>query len=241
MRMASLLTIAAFGSATLFAGQAAAQVSATIHIGQQPRSGNEVVVYPYSSATYGDWHTADRRWQPVRLYQRDGHFYRTRVSESRPVGVYRWHQQYFLPPRDATWQNHDRRYNYRYRPDDAAYNVVNGLLSMFVQRPPPTWGSEIVVNPYSPTAYGDWHTAYRRWQPVTVYFADGHYFPRRVRGSRPVSVYRWNNQYFLPPQQGNWANHDRRFNGRRRPTSQDYRAVQRINAAHGSARGGSDQ
>ena len=83
-------------------------------------------------------------------------------------------------------------------------------------------GRPVVVTNYSPDVYGDWHTDYRRWRPVTLYFYNGNWYPRSVRGSRPVVVYRSQNSYFLPPQDQDWNNKDRRYNYRRRPTPDDY-------------------
>jgi hypothetical protein len=60
-------------------------------------------------------------------------------------------------------------------------------------------GRAVSVNVYSPERYGDWRTAYREWQPVTLYYLDGRYYRRNVRGARQVMVYRRNNEYFLPP------------------------------------------
>jgi hypothetical protein len=87
---------------------------------------------------------------------------------------------------------------------------------------PRAWGHEIVINPYAQDKYGDWHTSYRRWQPVTMYFHDGRYFDRQVRGSRPVMVYRAHGEYFLPPQDRDWNNKDRRYNYKRVPNDDDY-------------------
>jgi len=84
-------------------------------------------------------------------------------------------------------------------------------------------GNPVAITRYSPDVYGDWHTSYRTWRPVTLYFYNGNYYPRSVRGSRPVQVYRRQNQYFLPPQDAAWANRgDKRYNYRRRPTDDDY-------------------
>jgi hypothetical protein len=86
-------------------------------------------------------------------------------------------------------------------------------------------GKPVVVTNYAPETYGDWHTAYRHWSPTTVYYYNGNWYPRRVRGSRAVTVYRQNGHYFLPPQDEGWNRHDRRYNYSRRPSSDDYQHV----------------
>jgi hypothetical protein len=85
-------------------------------------------------------------------------------------------------------------------------------------------GNPVVITHYAPEVYGDWHTSYRNWQPVTLYFYNGRYYPRSVKGARSVQVYRRQGRYFLPPQDDAWANRgDRRYNYKRRPTDDDYR------------------
>lgn len=83
-------------------------------------------------------------------------------------------------------------------------------------------GTPLVVTNYAQESYGDWHTTYRHWSPVTVYSYNGNWYPRQVRGSRAVTVYRTNNQYFLPPRDQDWNNRDHRISARRRPTDDDY-------------------
>ena len=81
-----------------------------------------------------------------------------------------------------------------------------------------------MVTQYSQEVHGDWHTAYRQWQPTTVYFYNGHYYSHSVKGARPVQIYRHGNQRFLPPQDAAWANRgDKRYNYNRKPTDDDYR------------------
>ncbi|HEY4320852.1 MAG TPA: hypothetical protein VGM77_06670 [Gemmatimonadales bacterium] len=87
---------------------------------------------------------------------------------------------------------------------------------------PRAWGHQIAINPYDQARYGDWHTAYRRWTPVTLYFHDGRYFTARVRGSRPVMVYRSGTQYFFPPRDADFMKRDRRYNHRYAPNDDDY-------------------
>ena len=227
IRMVTLMPM--IGILALAPHRGNAQVTATVQLGQQQNWGPEVRVYPYSQDVDGDWRSSYRRWRPQTVYALNGHFYLRAVPGARSMQVYRFNNQYFLPPRDAAWVNIDRRYQYDRRPQDADYNIIDRMLNLFGgQRPPRNWGNEIVVNAYSPAAYGDWRTMSRRWSPVTLYFRDNRYFSRAVTGSRPVTVYRWNNQYFLPPQDRGWDNFDRRYNYGRRPTDEDYRNIQRV-------------
>ena len=87
-------------------------------------------------------------------------------------------------------------------------------------------GRPVVVTNYAPESYGDWRTGYRSWTPVTLYYYDGNWYPRAVRGGRAVVVYRTGGRYFLPPQDAGWDRHDRRYNYRRRPSVDDYNHVQ---------------
>ena len=75
---------------------------------------------------------------------------------------------------------------------------------------------------YDSYYYGDWRSNYRRWSPVVIYEYDGRYYPNRLRGSRPVQVYRDRSGYFLPPRDRDWDRSDRRFDSRRRPNASDY-------------------
>ena len=223
MRFPRLMILSMIGAVALVPRAAPAQISATVQIGPQ----YEVRVNPYSREVYGDWRTSYRRWQPVTLYARDGRFYSRSVAGSRPVVVYRSQNEYFLPPRDQAWNNFDRRYDYNRRPGDDDYSIVDRLLNIFGGRPSRTWGSEVFLNVYSPDVFGDWRTGYRRWQPVTLYVRAGRYYTRQIPNSRAVTVYRWRNQYFLPPRDQDWRNRDRRYDYNRSPTDEDYNWVQR--------------
>jgi len=66
-------------------------------------------------------------------------------------------------------------------------------------------GRSVSVNLYSPQRYGEWRTTYQYWQPVTLYYLDGRYYVREVREARPVVVYRWRSDYFLPPEDPAWV------------------------------------
>lgn len=107
-----------------------------------------------------------------------------------------------------------------------------GLLAVATPRPAPAqvsisvrFGPPVVVTDYAPEVYGDWRTDYIYWRPVTLYFFEGNWYPRPIRGARPVVVYRYRNEYFLPPRDQGWVNRDRRYNYRRRPIDVDYRHV----------------
>ena len=80
---------------------------------------------------------------------------------------------------------------------------------------------------YSPGYYGDWRYSYPRWIPVIIYEYRGRYYPYRLRGARPLQVYRYRSGYFLPPHYRDWNRIDRRFDPRRRPRDSDYRRALR--------------
>lgn len=187
------------------------------------RLGPELSVFAYSPERHGDWRTNYRRWTPVTLYDINGHYYQYQVAGARPVQVYRYNNQYFLPPRDQAWVDMDRRFNSRYRPGDNDYGRV--------QPPPADWrfdarfGSEVGVLNYSPERQGDWHVGFRRWTPVTLYEYNGHYYQRNGPGSRAVTVYRFGDEYFLPPRDPQWRGQDRRWNSRPMPDDNDYGRV----------------
>ncbi|MGH7524940.1 MAG: hypothetical protein ACREK8_11575 [Gemmatimonadales bacterium] len=75
---------------------------------------------------------------------------------------------------------------------------------------------------YYPDYWGDWRTNYSLWSPTVVYEYGGRYYPTRVRNGRPVSVYQYRNQYFLPPRDGKIGQTDHRIDMRHRPSNQDY-------------------
>jgi hypothetical protein len=83
-------------------------------------------------------------------------------------------------------------------------------------------GPGIDVYGYSAAQYGDWHTNYHNWQPATVYESNGSYYARKVKGARQVQVYHSQAGYFMPPQDKDWANTDKRFNSKKMPTAADY-------------------
>jgi hypothetical protein len=82
-------------------------------------------------------------------------------------------------------------------------------------------GPEVSIFAYSQPAYGDWHTAYRKWTPVTIYEVNGHYYRKSMKGARAVAVYSRNGEYFLPPDDQAWVGKDKRYNYKRQPVEQD--------------------
>lgn len=85
-------------------------------------------------------------------------------------------------------------------------------------------GPALDISLYSSDRFGDWHQAYRTWTPVRVYYLNGRYYRRRVRGARLVMVYSDGHHYFFPPRDDGWNHLDRRYDYRYRPTDDDYRA-----------------
>jgi hypothetical protein len=84
-------------------------------------------------------------------------------------------------------------------------------------------GPPLVVTHYAPEVYGDWHTRYQYWTPVTVYAYQGNWYSRPVTGARQVVVYRSSNRYFLPPQDPAWDKKDKRYKYQWRPNDDDYK------------------
>jgi hypothetical protein len=92
--------------------------------------------------------------------------------------------------------------------------------------PQRSWGHEVVVTNYAPEVHGVWATSYRHWTPVTVYYANGHYYPNRIHGARAVMVYRSGGRTFLPPREAAWEGQDHRYNLKFRATDEDYSHAQ---------------
>jgi hypothetical protein len=95
------------------------------------------------------------------------------------------------------------------------------------------FGPPQVVRVYRPEYYGDWRTSYRAWEPATLYFVNGGYYARQVRGARVVVVYRRGREYFLPPRERAWVGYDRRFDYAHAPRQWDYEHGK----GHGHGRG----
>ncbi len=84
-------------------------------------------------------------------------------------------------------------------------------------------GKPIVVHSYTQESYGDWQTSYRTWTPSTMYYYEGKWYSKQVKGSRAVALYRSREgQYFLPPRDEKWKDKDKRYNYKRRPSDDDY-------------------
>ena len=97
-------------------------------------------------------------------------------------------------------------------------------------------GPEVSIFAYSLPAYGDWRVEYRQWTPVTLYFYNGHYYRKSVKGARAVAVYSRNGEYFMPPEDKAWIGVDRRYNYKRRPVDDDRRRA-KPRDDHGRGRG----
>ena len=82
-------------------------------------------------------------------------------------------------------------------------------------------GPEVSLYAYSQPAFGDWHTAYKQWTPTTVYFYNGHYYRKSVKGARAVAVYSRNGEYFMPPEDRAFVGKDKRYNNKRAPIAED--------------------
>lgn len=82
-------------------------------------------------------------------------------------------------------------------------------------------GPEVSIYAYSPPVYGEWQTSYRTWTPTTVYFYQGHYYRKSVKGARAVAVYSRNGEYFMPPEDKGWQGKDKRYNYKRAPQDED--------------------
>lgn len=214
MRNKTLLSLSLVSALVALPSRASAQI--TISFGA--RLGPEIGVSAYAADRMGDWRTNYRRWTPVTLYDVNGHYYRTQVRGARPVLVYSYQNQYFLPPQDQGWNGSDRRYNYRRVPNQDDYGRARPYTPYTVDR---RLGAEIGVLGYSADRAGDWRKNYRRWTPVTLYEVNGRYYPNNVGAARAVSVYRYQNEYFLPPTDAEWGNFDRRYNYKHQPNSDD--------------------
>ena len=218
MRYTRLLTLPLLGALFAMPVRAPAQLNLNIRFGT--RLGPEIGVYSYAPDRMGDWRTNYRQWTPVTLYDVNGRYYRSQVRGARAVQVYLYNNEYFLPPQDRDWNNRDRRYNYRRMPGQDDYGRARPYTPDGF-RVDARYGTEIGVMGYSQERAGDWRTNTRRWTPVTLYEVNGRYFTNRVGNARPVSMYRYQNEYFLPPSDQGWVNSDRRFNYANQPNDQD--------------------
>lgn len=105
--------------AALATEPAAAQISATIHVGpirigsnhdRYDRRPPHVVVVDYHSRNFGQWKKTARHWRPVTLYYDGGRYYERPYRNARPVVIYRYRDRHFTAPRDRDWNEHRSRY-----------------------------------------------------------------------------------------------------------------------------------
>jgi hypothetical protein len=220
MKLSTLLAVPLLGALLALPAQAPAQLNVSVQFGT--RLGPEIGVFAYSPERYGDWRRNFRRWTPVTLYDINGHYYRHAVRGARPVVVYSYNNEYFLPPQDDAWVRFDSRYNYGRRPMSDDMSRVRPYEEVRID---PRLGPEIGVVAYSRERAGDWRRNYRRWMPVTVYEWRGHYYTNSIPEARAVAVYRFKDEYFLPPSDPEWVNFDKRYTYDRRPTGDDHARV----------------
>jgi hypothetical protein len=225
MRKTTLLAAALASALMALPARAPAQVQISVAFGA--RLGPQIGIFAYSADHYGPWRTAYVDWTPVTVYYVNGRYYRHGVSGARAVVVYRYHDDYFFPPRDRGWNKFDRRYDYRHRPDDDDWGHARDYSARVVVDP--RLGTEIELWNYSAERAGDWRTNYTRWTPVIVYEYRGQYYPHRIEGARAVAVYRYRYEYFLPPTDAAWVGADRRYDYAHRPSDDD--------RGHGHGRG----
>ena len=218
MKLSKLIAVPFAVAMIALPSHASAQVNLTVRFGT--RLGPDIGVFAYSPERNGDWQHNYRKWTPVTLYDVNGHYYRNSVSGSRAVVVYSYNGEYFLPPTDAGWVNKDRRYNYDRRPNDNDRSRVSAYVA--VGRPDRRLGAEIGVLGYSSERAGDWQRNYKRWTPTTVYEMNGHYYPNNAPGARQVQIYRYQNEYFLPPRDQAWEGRDKRFDYSHKPSDDDH-------------------
>jgi hypothetical protein len=107
--------------AALTALPAGAQISARVHvdipIGRQqqgviygaPR--RQVIVRDYDEGQFGPWDEYYDNWEPVTLYYYDGYYYDYPVvAYARPIVVFSYRNQFFLPPRVRAYDTWRRTY-----------------------------------------------------------------------------------------------------------------------------------
>ncbi len=218
MKLSKLIAVPFVVALIASPSQASAQVNLTVRFGT--RLGPDIGVFAYSQARNGEWRDNYRKWTPVTLYDVNGRYYRNSVRGARAVVVYSYNGDYFFPPSDAGWVNKDRRYNYNRRPNDSDRGRVTPYVT--VNRPDAHLGLEIGVLGYSAERAGDWRRNYRRWTPTTVYELNGHYYPNDGPGARRVQIYRYQNEYFLPPNDRQFDGFDKRFDYGHKPNEDDH-------------------
>ena len=199
-------------------GPTTASAQLNINVAFGTRLGPEIGIHAYATDRMGDWHNSYRRWTPVTLYDVNGRYYRTQVRGSRPVLVYFYQNEYFFPPQDQGFRGLDARYNYRRGPNDSDYGRARPWERDQVDV---RLGTEIGVLGYSSDRAGDWRRNYRNWTPVVLYEVNGRYYPNKVGNARPVSMYRYKSEYFLPPDDDQFQGKDKRFDYNNKPNGDD--------------------
>jgi len=221
MRIKTLLVVPLLGALFALPAKAPAQVNLSVSFGT--RLGPEIGVFAYSRERQGEWRDNYRRWVPVTLYDVNGRYYRTSVRGSRAVVVYSYNDEYFFPPQESGWNGIDGRYNYARRPnavDEGRVRAYTPHSEIDVRL-----GPELGVLAYSAERAGDWRRNYRRWTPVTVYEVNGHYYQNNGRNARAVTIYRYRNEYFLPPRDQAFVRFDKRFDYNHQPNDDDHGRV----------------
>jgi hypothetical protein len=221
MRIARLIAMTLIAASMGLPMGATAQVNISVRFGTG--LGPDVDVFAYTPERMGDWNANYRKWTPVTLYDVNGHYYRKSVSGARAVVVYSYNGEYFLPPTDRAWVGFDKRFDYRRAPAE----VDMGRARPYT--PPPAaraqLGAQIGVFGYAADRAGDWRKNYKKWTPVTVYEFNGRYYQNNAPGTRAVQIYRYKDEYFLPPQDDKWVGADKRFDYKRQPNDDDRRRV----------------
>ncbi len=179
MRITTWLTIPLFGVLMAVPAFVPAQVNIKVEFGA--RLGPEVGVVAYAPERHGDWRVEYRKWTPVVLYDVNGHYYRNEVRGSRPILVYTYRNEYFLPPQDKAWVGLDKRYNYAQRPVEVDYGRVRPYEAPIVVDA--RLGEELGVTAFSVERAGDWRANYKRWTPVVAYEVKGRYYPHQIPGA----------------------------------------------------------
>ncbi len=82
-------------------------------------------------------------------------------------------------------------------------------------------GPPVILWTYSPSVHGDWQTSYPQWTPTMIYYHRGQYYRNPVPGSRAVSVYTRNGDFFLPPRDRGWVGKDKRYDRGHGPSWRD--------------------
>jgi hypothetical protein len=196
-----------------YPAQARAQTSVKVEFGA--KLGPAISVVSYDPARMGEWHANYTKWSPATLYDVNGHYYRYQVQGARPVVAYSYKGEYFFPPQDKAWISADKRVDYKLVPGDPDYARVTAYTAAPVVSA--QLGEEIGVVPFSAERAGDWHANYTHWTPVSVYEVNGKFYPNHAAGARTVEIYRYKDEYFLPPQDKAWIGVDKRYDYAHRP------------------------